>query len=160
MLNKKTIRVFGHKYYLLGVSKEDGLNVYMQEPEWQCGWYWGGLYLTCFTNNRQPERSRDIQSHFHFDSTFMRGPDCAKDEFKKFFKETTLSDDEIWELCDYMETFYTLKSAAELFKHGYSHQAEKAKIEELKDQDQADAVNKVWIPKVFKRIEKILTPAD
>lgn len=160
MLKKKTVKVFGHKYYLLGISKEDELNVYMQEPEWQCGWYWGGLYLTCFTNNRQPERSKDICEHFHFDSTFMRGPDCAKDKFKKFFKETTLTDDEIWELCDYMKTFYTLKSVAELFKHGYSWQTERAKIDELQNQEQEDLVNKVWLPEVFKRIEKLLAPAE
>ena len=118
MLKKKTIKIFGNKYYLLG-TREDGMNVYMQEPEWQCGWYWGGLYLTCFTNNRQPERSRDICEHFHFDSTFLNKNKSYRDAFKEYFKETVLTDSEIYELCDYMKTFYTLKSVAELFKRGY-----------------------------------------
>ena len=159
MLKKKTIKIFGNKYYLLG-TREDGMNVYMQEPEWQCGWYWGGLYLTCFTNNRQPERSRDICEHFHFDSTFLNKNKSYRDAFKEYFKETVLTDSEIYELCDYMKTFYTLKSVAELFKNGYSHQTERAKIEALKSEDQRDLVNKVWLPEVFKRIETLLTPAE
>lgn len=159
MLKKKTIKIFGNKYYLLG-TREDGMNVYMQEPEWQCGWYWGGLYLTCFTNNRQPERSRDICEHFHFDSTFLNKNKSYRDAFKEYFKETVLTDSEIYELCDYMKTFYTLKSVAELFKNGYSHQTERAKIEALKSEDQRDLVNKVWLPEVFKRIEALLTPAE
>ena len=159
MLKKKTIKIFGNKYYLLG-TREDGMNVYMQEPEWQCGWYWGGLYLTCFTNNRQPERSRDICEHFHFDSTFLNKNKAYKDVFKEYFKETVLTDAEIYELCDYMKTFYTLKSVAELFKNGYSHQTERAKIEDLQSEEQRDLVNKVWLPEVFKRIEKLLTPEE
>ena len=153
-LNKKQIRVFGHKYWLLG-EDVDGIRYWMQEPEWQCDWYWGGLYIETFTNNRQPARSVDISSHQHFDSLFMKGPECSKTEFKKFFKKTTLSDNEIWELVDYIKTFYTLKSVAELFKHGYSWQTEKAKIDDLQNQEQYDLVNKVWLPEVFKRIEKI-----
>lgn len=157
MLEKKTIKVFGNKYYLLGISK-DGRKIYMQEPEWQCNWYWGGLYLNSFTNNSNPERSRDLSAHFHFDSTFLNGPDCSKDMFKNYFKETVLTDNEIWELCDYMQTFYTLKSVAELFKCGYSHQTERAKIEKVQSETQYDLVNKVWLPEVFKRIETLLTP--
>jgi hypothetical protein len=77
--------------------------------------------------------------------------------FKKYFKSTVLTESEIWELCDYMKTFYTLKSVAELFKHGYSYQTEKAKIDNLQLPEQQDLVNKVWLPEVFKRIEKLLT---
>ena len=90
----------------------------------------------------------------------MRGPQCARDEFKKFFKETPLTDSEIWELCDYMKTFYTLKSVAELFKHGYSYLTEKAKIDELQNKEQGDLVNQVWLPEVFKRIKQILDPVE
>lgn len=159
MLKKKTIRVFGNKYYLLGKSK-DGDLYYMQEPEWQCGWYWGGLYLAVFTNQRQPERSRDISMHTHFDYLFMRENKSYCDAFKEYFKETVLTESEIWELCDYMKTFYTLKSVAELFRRGYSWQTEKAKIENLKQPEQEDLVNKVWLPEVFKRIENLLSPTD
>ena len=80
--------------------------------------------------------------------------------FKHYFKTTVLTDDEIWEFCDYMKTFYTLKSVAELFKNGYSHQTERAKIEDLKSEEQRDLVNKVWLPEVFNRIKLLLSPVE
>ena len=158
MLKKKIINKFGI-HYLLGIN-HDGEYVWLEKESWDCGWYWGFGYLHTYTNNRQPERSKDITAHFHFDSTFLKGPEYSKDMFKKYFNETVLTDDEIWELCDYMKTFYTLKSVAELFKNGYSHQTERAKIENLKSEGQCDLVNKVWLPEVFKRIENLLSPTD
>jgi hypothetical protein len=158
MLNKKIINKFG-KHFLLGIN-QDGEYVWLKKESWDCNWYWGFGYLHTYTNNKQPERSRDISAHFHFDSTFLNGKECARDMFKKYFKSTVLTDSEIWELVDYMQTFYTLKEVAELFKNGYSHQTERAKIETLKSEDQRDLVNKVWLPEVFKRIEALLTPAE
>ena len=160
MLKKKTIKIFGNKYYLLG-TREDGMNVYMQEPEWQCGWYWGGLYLTCFTNNRQPEKSRDINSHQHFDSLFLNDSKVsAFDAFKEFFKETTLNQKEIWLLIDYMQSFYTLKKAAEVFGTGYSHMTEKAKLSEVKSIEMAKEINEKMLPAIFKQIDILLSDTD
>lgn len=158
LLKKKTSKAFGKKIWLLG-QDEDGINYWLEEPSWDCGWYWGFGYIETYTNNRAPGASKDINSHCHFDSFW--GPEgksidiTNRDNFKKVFKKTTLTDNEIWELCDYMKTFYTLSSVAELFKHGYSWQTERAKIESLESQEQNDLVNKVWLPEVFKRIQNI-----
>ena len=155
-MEKKIINRFG-KHYLLGIDK-DGNYVWLEKESWDCGWYWGFGYLHTYTNNKNPESAIDISAHFHFDSTFLNGPDCSYKMFKNYFQETVLTDDEIWELCDYMKTFYTLKSVAELFKHGYSRQTERAKVEKIQSETQYDLVNKVWLPEVFKRIENLLTP--
>ena len=157
-MKKRVINQFG-KHYLLG-KNHDGEYVWLEKESWTCGWYWGFGYLHTYTNNKQPERSRDLTAHFHFDSTFLNGKECARDMFKKYFKETVLTDSEIWELVDYMQTFYTLKATAELFNRGHSHQTERAKIEDLQSEEQRDLVNKVWLPEVFKRIEKLLTPEE
>ena len=158
LLKKKTSHAFGKKIWLLG-QDEEGTNYWLEEPSWDCGWYWGFGYIETYTNNRAPSASKDIQSHSHFDSCWSCNNEYLdlrnRDNFKKFFKKTTLTDNKIWELCDYMKTFYTLKEVAELFKHGYSWQTEKAKIDDLQNQEQYDLVNKVWLPEVFKRIEKI-----
>ena len=155
-MEKRIINKFG-KHYLLGINK-DSEYVWLEKESWDCGWYWGFGYLHTFTNNRQPERSRDLSAHFHFDSTFLNGPDCSKDMFKNYFTETVLTDDEMWILCDLMMTYYTLKKTAELFKHGYSYQTQKAKIEKVQSETHYDLVNKVWLPEVFKKIEQLLTP--
>ena len=157
-MKKKIINKFG-KHYLLGINK-DGDYVYLEEPSWDCGWYWGFGYLHTYTNNKQPERSRDLSSHFHFDSTFLNKNKASCDVFKEYFKETVLTETEVWELVDYMKTFYTLKSAAELFKNGYSHQTERAKLESLKSEEQRDLINQSWLPEVFARIRALLTPVE
>lgn len=153
-MEKKTSKAFGKKVWLLG-QDANGTNYWLEEPSWDCGWYYGFGFVETYTHNTRPDLARDINSHQHFDSLFLNGPECGKDMFKKFFKKTPLSDDEIWELVDYMKTFYTLKSVAELFKHGYSWQTSKAKIDQLQSDEQNDLVNKVWLPEVFKRIEKL-----
>ena len=76
--------------------------------------------------------------------------------FKDYFKETVLTDNEIWILCDLMMTFYTLRKTAELFRRGYSHQTERAKIEDIQSTEQEDHINKVLLPKVFEKIAKLL----
>lgn len=156
---KKVSHAFGKTIYLLG-RNEDGTNYWLEEPSWDCGWYWGFGYLEAYTNNRYPHLAKDIVHHTHFDYLFLRGNKTAFDLFKEFFKETTLTDNEIWELCDYMKTFYTLKSVAGLFKHGYSWQTERAQIEKLQNEEQCDLVNKIWLPEVFKRIKALLTPTE
>lgn len=153
-MEKKTSKAFGKKVWLLGKDAE-GTKYWLEEPSWDCGWYWGFGYIENYQNNREPEKARDISLHTHFDRLFLNGPECSRDMFKKLLVETPLSDDEIWELVDYMRTFYTLKDTAELFKHGYSWQTSKAKIDQLQNEEQYDLVNKVWLPEVFKRIQNL-----
>ena len=111
-----------------------------------------------YTNNANPERAKDLSMHTHFNCMFLKGPDCCKDMFVNYFKETVLTDNEIWTLCDLMMTYYTLKKSAELFRHGYSYCTEKAKIDKLKSPMTEDLINKVLLPEVFKKIEQLLTP--
>lgn len=153
-MEKKTSKAFGKTVWLLGKDK-DGINYWLEEPSWDCGWYYGFGFVETYEDNKSPNKAKDIDSHRHFDSMFLNGPKCSRDMFKEFFVETPLSDDEIWELVDYMKTFYTLKSVAELFKHGYSWQTSKAKIDQLQSDEQNDLVNKTWLPEVFKRIKTL-----
>lgn len=156
-MEKKVINKFG-THYLLGKDK-NGQYVWLEKESWDCGWYWGFGYLHTFTNNEHPTYSRDIDSHFHFDSTFMRGPEYSKKVFEEYFVETALTEEEVWILCDYMMTFYTLKKTAELFRHGYSYQTSKALIDNLKSEEREAHINKVLLPELFNRIAELLSPA-
>lgn len=155
-LEKKTTTAFNKKIFLLGQDKE-GTNYWLEAPSWDCGWYWGFAYIETYTDNRRPNVAKDISSHSHFDSMFMNGPENTYDQFKNFFVKTTLTDDEIWELCDYMKTFYTLRAVAELFGRGYSYYTEQAKVDGLIQLEQVDQINKVHLPEIFQRIEKLLS---
>lgn len=150
---KKEIKTFfGKKNYLIGKG-EDGKNIYLLAPSWDCGWYWGFGYLETYTRR---QGQLDIEMHTHF-STLGENQNYF-DGFKEYFKETPLNDSEIWKLCDYMKSFYTLSDTAEFFRHGYSWYTETAKIDDLQRIDLENEINQKMLPQLFERIDKLLTP--
>ena len=150
-MEKKTIIKFG-THYLLG-EDENGTKYWLGEPTWDCGWYWGGLYVHTFTNNNQPTRSVDINSHEHFDSKFLEG-DYAN--YRNFFKKSTLSQDEIWRLLELSRTFYILKDAAGLFEKGSAWVSKNDCYDVIKDQDLYLEIVKVKLPAVISAICNLL----
>lgn len=156
-MKKQTTIAFKKKIYLLGADAE-GTKYWLEAPSWDCDWYWGFGYVETYTNNNYPNRSRDINSHQHFDSLFLNDSKVnAFDAFKEFFKETTLDQKEIWLLIDYMQSFYTLKRAAAMLGRGYSHITEKAKLEETKSVEIAKEINEKILPAIFKQIDIMLS---
>ena len=91
---KKEVKVIlGKKHYLLGVRKEDGLKVWLQEPSWDCGWYWGFGYIEIYSKNQKA-----LYEHTHFDSLFFGKEKDAFKMLKEYFKETVLTDKEKWQI--------------------------------------------------------------
>ena len=90
-MKKQTTIAFNKKIYLLGADAE-GTKYWLEAPSWDCDRYWGFGYVETYTNNDCPNKSRDINSHQHFDSLFLNDSKVnAFDAFKEFFKETTLN---------------------------------------------------------------------
>ena len=148
-MKKQTTVAFNKKIYLLGKDTE-GTKYWLEAPSWDCDWYWGFGYIETYTNNNYPNRSRDINSHQHFDSLFLNDSKVsAFDAFKEFFKETTLSEKEIYLLIDYMSSFYKLKDVAKTLGVGYSNMTETAK-----------EINEKILPAIFKRIDILLSDTD
>lgn len=91
---------------------------------WDCGWYWGMGYV----GNRN--------CHFHID-TLITG-ECEVD---KIFSETWITQSTWWVIRDLFMQAYSLKSAAETYRHG-GHQISKPMITDiLKCQSKADGLN-------------------
>ena len=169
-INKRVSKAFGKKIYLLGVDKE-GENVWLEEPSWDCDWYWGFGYIERYTNNENPERSRDILSHSHWDSEIVGKIDVWDEKKQKFvkseyihhlnenpnFKDTVLTDDESWELAELMNSFYILSKTAELLKYGCSGVADNLAKDTIKNVEFRDKINKIILPKIFKKIDKLLS---
>ena len=159
-MEKKVVKVFGKEHYLLGADA-DGIKYYLQKESWDCNWYWGLGYVETFTNNMNPERSKDISSHQHFDGLFLKNTRMnGFDAFKEFFAETPLTNSEIWELVDLMQTAYTLRKSAELFGRGYSHYTERAEVAVVKNTEYAGRINHVMIPEVMNRVRAILVKEE
>ena len=148
-MKKQTTIAFNKKIYLLGADAE-GTKYWLEAPSWDCDWYWGFGYVETYTNNNYPNRSRDINSHQHFDSLFLNDSKVsAFDAFKEFFKETTLDQKEIYLLIDYMSSFYKLKDVAKTLGVGYSNMTETAK-----------EINEKILTAIFKRIDILLSDTD
>ena len=100
MLDKCKKHKFRKDIYFLGTD-EDGEKYWLEEPSWDCGWYWGFGYIETYTKN-----GRDIQSHQHANNFYSKW--C-----ETILKSKSFSDDEKWALCELFANFYTLQKLAE-----------------------------------------------
>jgi hypothetical protein len=142
-------------------QRQEGHLLLAESPSWDCGWYWGFGYVECYTNNKHPNRAKDINHHQHFNGLIwnkVNGHYCAtiNDEGSPFI-ETVLTNKEAWELSDLMKSFYTLKEAAATIGRGSSHYTSNVGVN-FKDKSMADKINHEFIPKVTARVLELLTP--
>lgn len=152
--NKKhKVYVFGKDAYFLG-QDENGINYFLEQAKWDCGWYWGGGYVETYTNNGNPARSRDISSHSHFDSMFLKGN--AYDTFKAFFKVTPFSDKEIWQILELMQSFYTARKYSDMLHIGGAHYTSNPAKETIQNESEYNRINKEVIPAIFDNLYDIL----
>lgn len=152
LLNKKIINKFG-THYLLG-EDENGLKYWLEEPTFNCGWYWGLGYIHTFTNNRQPTRSVDIRSHEHFDSKVMNYG--YVDGYLNFFKKSVLDRHETYRLFELMECAYTLSKMAGICERGSAWVSKNDCYDTLKDQDLYLEIIKKKLPAVISAICNLL----
>lgn len=163
-MKKEINHAFGKNIYLLGKDKE-GKRVWLSAPSWDCSWYWGFGYISGYTNDLVPSRSRDITYHMHWKGSVTghemsnNGDYCHNPKDSKLFSDTTFTEQEGWELGELFSQFYFLKEAAEHFRHGKDNVAS-ASIPLWKDEAKEKEINEVIIPQVTKRIMEILTPKD
>ena len=137
------------KGYLIG--KKDGRKVWMPVPSWDCGWYWGFGYLQTYDY-------RDMCCHTHFDVVCKKPNMDWHSAMIAEFDELAIDEKELWILCDYMRTFYTLKETAELYGRGYSHYTEKAHLPIMENKLLAGTINQIQLPELFEQIDKLLKP--
>ena len=148
---KKEVKIIhGKKHYLLGIRKSDGLKVWLQEPSWDCDWYWGFGYIEIYSKNQ-----KTLYEHTHFDSLFFGKEKDAFKMLKEYFKETVLTDKEKWQIIDYMESFYTLRKTSDLFYIGDSHYTTTPL--QLKNNEIYEKINKEMLPSLFEEIKRLLS---
>lgn len=170
MLNKRKSHAFNKDVYLVGKLKSGEL-VWLESPSWDCDWYWGFGYMETYTNNKYPHLSRDISSHTHWSGylgkverydfnkkCFVLGDYKHHINESDLIEETVLTEKESWLLSDLMQSFYTLQEAAAVLGKGDSHLTTDSE-HTAQDKETADTINRVILPKLFKRVISILSPA-
>jgi hypothetical protein len=161
VVKKQTSTAFSRRYYLLGVN-EEGYNVWLQEPTWECGWYWGCGYVDMFQSNKNPSVAKDLYNHRHADG-YLFG------KFGSFYVhsihespnlvKTTFTEKQGWDLGELFAQMYLLKDMAAFCSrsHPGCNVTESNPVEHGDCTDMAKRINQVMLPAVFKAIEKILT---
>lgn len=150
-MEKKVKVVNGEKFYLLGKRKEDNKNIWLQNANFDCGWYWGIGYIEIFNNKNE------IIEHTHFDTLFFNNKKCCYDLFKEYFIETTLEDKEIWQLLEIMETIYTMRKYSDMLYMGGSHITENVEKDIIKNDTEYKRINDILIPKLLEDIYTLLS---
>lgn len=148
-MDKKVIKKFGEKQYLLGVDKE-GNCVWLKDASFDCGWYWGIGYVETFNL-----KDKDIISCEHFDNLFLK--ENIYNGFLEYFSDTTLSNSEIWRLLEIMKSLYTLREYSDMMHIGGSHITKNPIRDILKDESYYKKINDKLIPALLYELEKILS---
>lgn len=157
LIKKQKKHVFGKDIYLLGEDKE-GIKYWMEAGSWDCSWYWGVGYVETYTNNNYPEKSRDINSHQHFDSLFLKNN--IGESYRNFFTKSTLNDSEMWRLLEYMQEIYIMRNYSDLLHSGANISSSVDGIKEEKNEEsnqkEYNRINKILIPELLQKIYKLL----
>ncbi len=151
---KHKSHAFGKDIYFLG-QDSDGQNYWLEEPSWDCDWYWSVGYVETYTNNDHPDAARDIDSHQHFDGLMGR-----LHLIKDLGWTTPLTDREQWTLSELMRTAYTLKETAALHHVGGAHVSANPCKDMLKDPDRENYINATLLPAIFEQVKTLLSPSD
>lgn len=149
-MEKQKITKFNNDYYLLGIN-QDNEKVWLEKPSWDCDWYWGLGYVETFNQNYS-----DIDTHTHFNLLFFKTNKSSYDAFKEYFKETALSNKELWILLECMQSLYTLGEYSDFVCRGGSNYIKNPCKELLKNEDEYNRINKILIPKLWEQVENIL----
>ena len=150
-LIKRIESAFGKDVYLLGEEKE-GVQYWLEAPSWDCDWYWGFGYIETYTNNTQPQNSRDCSSHEHANG-FMSWVIGWNGKEPKLIN-TTFNNSEAWRLVELFKRFYMFKDLASYY-HGGSCGVT-GLGDDKKNQLECDRINQIEIRYVMDEILNIL----
>ena len=154
-MNKKKTRAFGKDVFLLG-EDANGVCYWLEEATWDCDWYWGGGYIETYTNNKFPERAKDISSHQHFNGLFFKGNKCAFDAFLELLPVHPFTDSEVWKICELMRAFYTARAYSDMLHCGGAHYTTNPARDAIKCNSEYERINKSVIPAIMQELYKIL----
>jgi len=151
-IEKSKSHAFKKDVFLLGEDK-DGIRYWLEAPSWDCGHYWGFVYIETYTNNNSPSTSRDVNSHQHA-GNFMEW--CIKWNGKEpILSKTTFTDKEAWQLCELFRRFELFKELAGFYHRGSCYVSE-VPLSYGKDEAKEQEINQVVIREIMDKIIEIV----
>lgn len=158
-MKKRKSHAFGKDVYLLGLG-QDGQFYWLEQATWDCDWYWGLGYVETYTRSESPERSRDINSHSHFDSMFFKKTALCNEVFADFFTDTPLSKKEMWKLLELMRAAYIARAYSDMLHTGGAHISQNPAKETIENQEEYTRINHEVIPALMAEVYELLSPEE
>lgn len=156
-----------YKKHFFGTRKDDDAKIYIDGPEWQCGWYWSFGYLG---NAREHYHLSGYQSKSHFLKledgshkllTEKRNKcmyDCLKEDYDlnpKLLEGKSDYANNLWTFCELALSAYALKETAEVLGRGGSHMTSNPCQDVIKNNEEVKRINGVVLPAIFDAIEEL-----
>ena len=131
--------IFNKKVY---IGSNEGEREYLANPSWDCDWYWGFGYL----------QNRNIHHHVNT----LNKDKNMHDALIEYYEDTlVLKDGKLWQFCELMYTFYTLKEAAQVLGRGGSNYTTNPISELIKNESEVKRINEIVLPALFDEIYKL-----
>lgn len=146
------------EYQKVLLGKNDGQNIYLSPPSWDCNWYWGFGYLGNKDCHYHIDGLKKIETYNLEAKAWTHERVNLYDGFKRHFGESFLvkRDKDIWVLAELFETFYTLRETAEVLGRGGSHMTSNPCKDIIINSDEVKRINEIVLPAIFEEIYKIL----
>lgn len=132
------------------LGENEGKNIYLYAPSWDCDWYWG---FGCL-GNYDSTRARHFARSFHLDGL---GNQNLYDNLKNYFGESlNIIEKDLWIFCELVQSSYRLRSIAELYRLGGASYTTNPCKDILEDFEQYKKINTVLLPALFNKIGELL----
>lgn len=161
LMKKQKLTIFGKENYLLG-KDADGTKYFLLQPSWDCEWYWGFGYVRTYTNNANPQRSKYMKSHQHFDGLFFNnsGEDCLRLYQRFFAPPYVLSRNDTWKLLELMKSAYIAQKYAEMLFVGGAYLTTNPVADIIKCKEEWERINQEIIPALMGQVAQLLSPVE
>lgn len=132
------------KDIFFGERKDDLSQIFIQQPSWDCGWYWSFGYLGNYREHYHLHgyaNGRNINMYDALLADYQLNPKIANN---------------LWKFCELALTAYSLKTAAEVLGRGGSHMTTNPVADIIKNPAEVDRINKQVLPAIFDAIAEII----
>lgn len=144
-----------------GTRKNDNVRIYLEEPSWDCGWYWGFGYLgnsqehyhlSAYQEKQQAFKLKDGSLKVITEKRNMIMYDCLKEDYHL----NPNIEKNLWKFCELVKTAYTLKETAEVLGRGGSHYTTNPVAITIKNEEEVKRINDKVLPAIFEQIKILI----
>lgn len=144
-------------YSKMLIGQNNGENIYLSPPSWDCGWYWGFGYLGNKNCHYHIDGLTKIETYNYDAKCFITKNVNLYDGFIEHFGSSLkIRKSDLWVFVELFSTFYKLKETAEVLGRGDSNYTNNPCKDLIINKVESDRINNILMPQIFEEIYKVL----